>query len=190
MAVYDALNFARNAITAAQMVQQIQLYLRDLAPLANMGAALQVAQDLAAVLNEVEAVAARISSRRHLWSAPYVMDSVQALAAFRSSSNQLCRATSQDALAAQSLIDRASRLLNTLRALIDSLSALAGTVSGLQTASASLGSLSGQMALLGSLQAGNNEASLCAAWATQVRREGVERLQQRLMQDWGLVKGR
>lgn len=187
-AVFDAQNFLRNTQAVIEATRQVQLTMQDLAPLTNLGEALNVAVSLQRVLGQVRTIAGRISGRRHLWSAAYPIERVAQLAAFKSSSGQLCRSVITDALGVQGLIAEATELLTTLTVMIDSLDVLIqGTVSGLQSVSTQLGSVNGQLVLLQTLQAGNNEAGLCEQWAMAVTREAVLQLQQHLFRDYGQV---
>lgn len=185
--VFDPQNFVQNLRTAVEMIREVQLSLQDLAPLTNIGQALNVAQTLHEIVTQVRTIAGHITGRRGLWSAAYPIDSMAALAAFRSSSTQLCRTVSTEALTAQSLITEAADLLSTLSTLVDSIDVLSGSVAGLQSVSANLGALSGQIAGLQTMSAANNEANLCESWAKQIRREAVSALQIKLFSDHGEV---
>jgi hypothetical protein len=186
--VFDPQNFTQNVRAAVALANQLQLTLRDLAPMANMGRALDVARQLNQLVSQVQSIATRMAGRRSLWNEPYLIESAAALAEFRSSSTQLCRTVTTEALSAQSLITEASDLLNTLTTLVDSIDVLAGSVAGLQAASVHLGSLGGHLTALQTLTAVNNEASLCDGWAKQVRREAVTALQIKLFSDHGQLR--
>jgi len=185
--VFDPSVFGQAVIEVAQSFSMLQNMIKDVAPLAHMGQAMQVVLLTQSVLAQVDGLAHKIQARAGIWTTKPVFTTMQDLSRFRETAAGYCQQSRIDALSVQSLLADASRLSRTLSALIDSIGILTGSVAGLQAVSTELTGISGQLATLQATAAANHEATLCESWSREYRRQGLVILQQQLFRDYGFV---
>ena len=188
MAVFDASAYVQSVLEVAHTLNIVQLTLRDLAPMTEMGLVFELAVELQSIMTQVEGLTRAMEQRLAIYrTRREPVTSFRELAEFRSSVNQMCLAAQMDALTTQNLLSRMVRLLSTVQGMMNTLQQLLGSVAGMQMMGTTLSSIAGKLVLMQSMVASRNEAGLCEEWARAQRRVMMEQLIVRSLQDYGQV---
>jgi hypothetical protein len=186
--VQDPWLLAQALKEVAQSLQMINLVTRDLEQWSTISSALAIVTDVQVIIQEVDAIAARIRGRQSFWGSQTTFpDTLEAFGELRRLMTLTCRTSSQDALLAQDLVSRLGRILGRLENLVQNLSNILGSVAGLQSANVVLSELNAQLTILAAVSMAANEAQLCPIWANQVAGQALEQLQFNALRDYGVV---
>lgn len=147
--VNDAANLIQNSFTAARLLSVLNAFTKDLAPLANIGLALQLANDLIALHQELYALVAEIETISGGWdqlsTTGMALCEVDALVAWKYQALQWGQRSRGIIWKAQRLIARGSGVVQAAMQLLLTLGSVTGSTSGLQSANALLGVVASQL---------------------------------------------